>query len=360
MAQQTRKIRYNFRQGVRTPPRHFHTYLLANLAADGDLAATVIFAPSQDVRIRSITITPDGSVAGVDDSNTSVWTVASGVGTIVTETFDSSTAFPADNTQTSLGTLANTLVKAGDRLDLTVTNGTTADLPPVVVTIEYSVVDEELETLVPGWVVTRTAAAGDPVVSLLTGGGIRLALSDTTEVQNLCLSFGDALPFDIDELIAIEFIAKTVATLDTATQIALGLASARNDAIDSIAEAALFRCIADNNVVVESDDGTNNNDDVATNLTLGTDWKRFRIDFASRITTLEPPSVSTGRKTNIEFFMGNALGSMRRVADGTRFDMSNYAGGLQPFFQIQKTSDANADTLDLLEVCVEVKLPDFS
>lgn len=205
-----------------------------------------------------------------------------------------------------------------------------------------------------------TSAAGSPTVGGLAGGGIRLLLDNTSEVQNLCLYMGDVLPFDIDEIVKVEVIAKTVASLDSTTSIAFGLASARNDAIDSIAEAALFRCIGDNNVVVETDDGTNNNDDVATGLTLGTTWKRFQINFAERNTTQEPPSLSLGRKSNVGFYGANDNGSQRRVASGTRFDMSNYSGGLQLFAQIQKTADTNTDNLDILEMCVEVNLPNYA
>ena len=205
-----------------------------------------------------------------------------------------------------------------------------------------------------------TSAAGSPTIGGLAGGGLRLALDATNEVQNLCLYMGDVLPFDIDEIISVAIIAKTSATLNAVSSIAFGLASARNDAIDSIAEAALFRCIGNNNVVVESDDGTNNNDDVATGLTLGATWKKFQLEFASRNSTMEPPSVSLGRKSNIEFYGANDHGSHRRVASGTRFDMSNYAGGLQLFAQIQKTANVAADSLDILEMCVEVSLPDYS
>lgn len=201
-----------------------------------------------------------------------------------------------------------------------------------------------------------TSVAGSPTVGGLAGGGVRLAFDSQAEAQNLCLYMGDVLPFDIDDIIRMSVIAKTVAALDSATSLAFGLASARNDAIDSIAEAALFRCIGDNNVVVETDDGTNNNDDVATGLTLGAAWKRFSIDFASRNTTIEPPSVSSGRKSNVEFYGSNDNGSARRVASGTRFDMSNYSGGLQLFAQLQKTSDANTDYLDILEFEIEVNV----
>lgn len=207
------------------------------------------------------------------------------------------------------------------------------------------------------WVKADTSAAGAPTVSGLAGGGLRMLLASTTEVENLCVYHGDALTFDIDDIISAEFAVKTVATLDSATSIAFGLCSARNDDPDALAAHASFRLIANNNVLVETDDGTSDNDDVATGLTLGTGWKRFKIDFASRNTTMEPPSVSRGRKSNIEFYGSNDNGSLRRVASGTRFDMSNYSSGLQPYFQLQKTSDNNTDNLDILYCIIEVTLP---
>jgi hypothetical protein len=205
-----------------------------------------------------------------------------------------------------------------------------------------------------------TSSAGAPTVGGLLGGGIRMLLAADVEVENLCVFMGNVLPFDIDEIVSFEIIAKTVASLDSATSIAFGLCSARNDAIDSLAAHASFRCIGNNNVVVETDDGTNDNDDIATGLTLKDTWKRFRMDFASRNTTIEPPSVSKGRKSNVEFYGANDYGSSRRVASGTRFDMSNYSGGLQIYAQIQKTSDSNVDNLDILEACIEVSLPAYS
>lgn len=205
-----------------------------------------------------------------------------------------------------------------------------------------------------------TSAAGAPTMLGLSGGGLRLLLASTSEVENLCLYMGDILPFDIDELISVEIIAKSAVTFNATTSVAFGLASARADDPDAITAHASFRCIGNNNVLVETDDGTNDNDDIATGLTLSTSWKRFSINFAERITTIEAPSVSKGRKSNIGFYGGNANGSQRRVASGTRFDMSNYSSGLQLYAQIQKTADTNVDSLDILEMSVEVNLPNFS
>ena len=194
-----------------------------------------------------------------------------------------------------------------------------------------------------------TASAGSPVVQGINGGGLRLQLASNSESENVCVYMGDVLPFLLSELISVEIIAKCSASLDANTQIAIGLASARNNTIDSIAEAALFRCIGNNTVVAESDDGSTNIDDVPTGVTLGDSWKRFSLDFVSRISSMEPPTLSLGRGSNIEFYGTNDNGSKRRVASGTRFDMSNYSGGLQLFFQIQKASGSATDYLDILE-----------
>lgn len=209
------------------------------------------------------------------------------------------------------------------------------------------------------WVKTDTSSAGAPTILALDGGGVRFTLdSGQTEVENLCLSFGDALSFDIDDIIRFWFIAKTaVAVLDSNTQIAFGMAGARNDAIDSIAQAILFRAIGSNALVVESDDGTSDNDDVATGLSLSSSWRRFEVNLAERNSTREPPSLSLGRKSNIGFYGANSLGSLRRVASGTRFDMSAYTGGLQPFMQVQKASDSNGDTFDVLKFGIEINEP---
>ena len=116
--------------------------------------------------------------------------------------------------------------------------------------------------------------------------------------------------------------------------LAFGLASARNDAIDSIANHASFRLIGSTAVVVESDDGTTDKDDVATGTTLGSTYKKFVIDF-------------TGGKSNVKFYINDA-----RVAASTTFDMSAATSSLQPYVQIQKTAatDADAVTIDYVKV----------
>lgn len=178
------------------------------------------------------------------------------------------------------------------------------------------------------WDIADTSSAGTPTYTV---GGINgeatLAFDSQAEIQNVCLFKSDVLNFDIDAIHSIELRVKTVAALDSATSLAFGLCSARNDAIDSLAAHASFRLIGSNSLVVETDDSVNDNDDVATGATLGSTYKRFVIDFA-------------GGKSDVKFYVDGA-----RVAASTTFDMSNYSAGFQPYVQIQKTADANTDSV---------------
>lgn len=178
------------------------------------------------------------------------------------------------------------------------------------------------------WDIADTSSAGTPTYTV---GGINgeatLAFDNTSEVQNVCLFQSDVLNWDIDLLQRIEMRVKTVASLDSATSIAWGLASARNDAIDSIAAHASFRVIGSNAVVVETDDGATDLDDKATGVSLVATYQKFVIDF-------------TGGTEDVKFYINGV-----RVAASTTFDMSAYTAGLQPYVQIQKTADTNTDSV---------------
>lgn len=178
------------------------------------------------------------------------------------------------------------------------------------------------------WDIADTSAAGTPTYTV---GGVNgeatLTLEATSEVQNVCLFQSDVLNYDIDLIQRIEFRVKTVAALDSATSIAFGLATARNDAIDSITAHASFRLIGSNSIVVETDDGTTDKDDIATGTTLVATYKRFVIDFC-------------GGKADVKFYIDGV-----RVASSTTFDMSAHTTGLQPYVQIQKTADTNTDSV---------------
>ena len=195
------------------------------------------------------------------------------------------------------------------------------------------------------WLIDDTSSSGTPTyVKGGIGGEATLTLAATSESENVCLHHGDDLNFDIDLLKRIEFRIKGgQAALGSNSSLAFGMCSARNDAIDSIAEQACVRVVGSDDttaVVCESDDGSNNNDDVATNQVLANSYKRFVIDFA-------------GGKSDVKFYMDNGDGFLSRVASATTFDMSNYSAGLQPFVQIQKSTGTDADAVVIDYINIE-------
>lgn len=192
------------------------------------------------------------------------------------------------------------------------------------------------------WLLADTSAAGTPTYAPAADGrGVKVDFDNTNEVQNLCLYFGDILAWDIDDILAIRFkLAMNQAAINTATTFVFGLGSARNATPDSVAANAWFRLQGSASttlVVVETDDGTNDNDDIATGKTLINADKNFEINFACG-------------KRDVRFFIDG-----QPVAQSTRFDMSNYSSLLQPIFQHQKTAATATDGFVLREIEVEYR-----
>jgi len=192
------------------------------------------------------------------------------------------------------------------------------------------------------WAIADTSSSGTPTyahVSPSATGEIALTLAATSEVENVCLSFGDVLPFDIDNLQRFEARVK-VSGCTTGTTISWGLATARNDTPGSIANRALFRMTGATSttaVTVETDDATTDSGLIATGATLATVYKEFVIDF-------------TGGKSNVKFLIDGV-----RVASATTFSLAGFSASMQPFFQIQKAANTNVDaiTIDYVRVLLE-------
>lgn len=190
------------------------------------------------------------------------------------------------------------------------------------------------------WLVDDTSSAGSPVYTKGTSVAT-LTLAATSEIENVCLHFNDALDFDIDLIQRIEMRVKLGASTFTSGSIlCFGVGSARNDTADSVDANAWFRMEGANSttaVYVETDDGVRDNNDVSTGLTLGTTYREFVIDF-------------TGGKSNVKFYIDGI-----RVAASTTFDMSGYSSGLQPIIQLQKAANTNVDSVAIDYVAVTCK-----
>lgn len=178
------------------------------------------------------------------------------------------------------------------------------------------------------WLVVDTSSSGTPTYTSGTNVAT-LTLAATSEVENVCLAHGDALAFDIDDMLGIEMRVRLGVAMTTGTELVFGLGSARDDTTDSVAANAWFKMVGANSttlVYVESDDGVRDNDDIATGATLGTAFKKFYIDFSN--------------KKDVKFYVSGV-----RVAAATTFDMSGYTAGLQPIVQIQKAANTNVNSV---------------
>lgn len=199
------------------------------------------------------------------------------------------------------------------------------------------------------WVITDTSSSGTPTYARVdlgetTGafrpGVAKLTFDSTSEVQNICLSFGDKLAFDFDKIKGYEcglrFVEGTGSHKDTATTVAWGLTGDRNDAIASITYAALFRLLSSSaveDVSCEIDDNVNDTTAVSSMSLTVSQWAKFSIDFSN--------------KSDVKFFGGLASAGLKRLNPSTTYNMENYHAGMQPFFQLQKTADTTVDSLEI-------------
>lgn len=192
-----------------------------------------------------------------------------------------------------------------------------------------------------GWTIKDTSSAGTPTYLCITedGGAAKLTLAATNEEEIVTLYTNDVLPLDLANLQRVEYIAQ-VAGIDSVTTLVFGVASAQNDTEDSVATNAWFRMqgsASTSNVVVETDDGTTDNDDKATGTTLAAVYKKFVIDFTNGL-------------SDIRFFIDG-----ERVASGTTFSMSSVASGtnVQPFVQLHKASGTGTPSITIAQIVTQ-------
>jgi len=118
-------------------PIRIISYEVEDLDADGDIANRPIFiVPSgYKITLSDILVLSQGTVANVDNDNTAVIDVKNGTDSIASKTFNASVSFPAIATATNLGSLSTTYkeLDAGDVVRLSVTCGTSANLPAFVI-----------------------------------------------------------------------------------------------------------------------------------------------------------------------------------------------------------------------------------
>lgn len=119
-------------------PTRIISYEVEDLEANADIANRPIFycPAGYKMTISDILLLSQGTVAGVDADNTAVIALANGANAIGSKTFNNTVTFPAIATVTNLGTLSTyKAIAAGEVIKLSITCGTSADLPGFVVEV---------------------------------------------------------------------------------------------------------------------------------------------------------------------------------------------------------------------------------
>ena len=189
-----------------------------------------------------------------------------------------------------------------------------------------------------------SAASGNPWTVLIVGdatvayiadaanGQLRLHIHATEEDEDAVLSFNDQLGLSVAEGGFIEFGAILTTLPTSAVSVVMGLAGPHNLDKDTVANHAWFRWQGDGELLCETDDTTDNNDDAETDITtVAGAYHVYRIDFTDL--------------TDVRFYVDGD-----RVATGTTFDMSDLAAGekiMQPYASLDKTNDTGVGDLDL-------------
>jgi hypothetical protein len=136
---------WNLAKLAATAKTHILNYQIEDLAANADIADRPIFeVPAGFVAtVTGAVIISQGTAAGVDGSNTCVVKLTDATNTIVEYTMDGDPAFPADGASASLGTPDEThkVMAAGEKLEVSVTNGTTANPPAFMLQVTYTLAD---------------------------------------------------------------------------------------------------------------------------------------------------------------------------------------------------------------------------
>ena len=198
------------------------------------------------------------------------------------------------------------------------------------------------------WVTKDTSAAGAPTLAILgdaNNGQFKLTMAANDEVENLCLYWNDELniPYNGNPIFQTRLQLPTA--LIATDMLAFGLASARNDTLDTVAEAAWFRVEGANlNLLVETDDDTTNDDDNDTTVDLvAATWYEFKIDMSDL--------------TDVKFYYRastdpSAVSTWTELLASTTFNMSALGTNLQPVIQVQKSGGAGTAgfIIDYIEV----------
>ena len=179
-----------------------------------------------------------------------------------------------------------------------------------------------------------TSSSGAPTFAFqgAADGVYRMKFSSTDESQKIATYLGDAVCIPPTKKPIFEARVKITGTFSADDRVVIGLGSARNATLDSVADHVWFRMEgANNNILVEGDDAATDNDDNDTSVdwTTGT-FHIYKIDMSDT--------------SNVRFFV-----------DGTEcvlpeaIDVSGMVAGdlLQPIIELQKDAGTVQHSVDV-------------
>lgn len=177
--------------------------------------------------------------------------------------------------------------------------------------------------------------AGPPTIGAVAdaaSGVMELALTNDSQAQDAMIYHSDQRAFSLKQGCIFEARVKFSVLPTTGVKAVLGLAGDHNLDKDAVTEHAWFGAAASAAMIAETDDTTNDNDDVSTGVTVTTSqWKIYQIDFRTI--------------ADVRFYINGAS-----VATATTFDMSNLSDSeavMQPYFSLDKASGTGVGTMQI-------------
>lgn len=182
------------------------------------------------------------------------------------------------------------------------------------------------------WNVVDVNSATEAIVDDSANGQFLLHLAASNEAEDAVLYHGNNKTFCVGNGLIFEARVNMAVAPGTGVCAVLGMCGDHNLDKDSATESAWFRFQASMACLAETDDTTNDNDDVATGHTAvaGT-YDIYRIDFTDL--------------ADVKFFING-----NRVATGTTFDMSNLSTSeqqMQPYFSLDKASGTGLGDMNI-------------
>jgi hypothetical protein len=183
------------------------------------------------------------------------------------------------------------------------------------------------------WNTIEVGTSTNPTVAVVADKDqFLLHLAADDEAEDVVLYHNDNKTFDVGEGLIFETRVDMAVAPGTGVCAVFGMCGDHALDKDANTEHAWFRFDASMACKVETDDTTNDNDDVATGVTAvaGT-YNIFRIDFTDL--------------TDVKFFIDGT-----RVATATTFDMSNLTASeqqMQPYFSLDKASGTGLGDINI-------------